>query len=130
MRPQPNAVYTTAQILQLLELSDTPHLRFYCAEYDEIAVVQTGHVTYEQLLAVPGFAELRWSYQFTTREWVPLFQAESPELVLKCVDVEAPTPGSYFEEPWVTPKGHPREQFVYDPNSPLIDWGMPDGQGA
>ena len=71
MRPQPNAVYTTAQILQLLELSDTPHLRFYCAEYDEIAVVQTGHVTYEQLLAVPGFADLKWTYQYTTREDIP-----------------------------------------------------------
>ncbi len=121
MRPQPNAVYTTAQILQLLELSDTPHLRFYCAEYDEIAVVQTGHVTYEQLLAVPGFADLKWTYQYTTREDIPLFFAVDASEVLKCVDVAPPSPAAYYEEPWVTPKGLPREQYVFDLNTPLSD---------
>lgn len=129
MYPRPNQVFTTEQAFKL-DLTDVPFLRFYCAEYDTTAVVQTSHVTDEQLLAVPGFADLKWTYQYTTREDIPLFLAVDASEVLKCVDVAPPASGSYSEEPWVTPKGRPREQYVFDPNAPLSDWEMSDGQGA
>ena len=67
--------------------------------------VQDSHVTIEEMLSVPGLAETKWSYQFTTHEWVPIFRGPSfkPETFFDIQRLEAE------DLYWITPKGFPRE---------------------
>lgn len=100
--------FTLAKVHQL-PLDDSPFLLF--THRDEEAVVQTGHVTYEQLLSVPGFADTLWEFERETHEWIPLFRyvhGLNPPIE-QFVDIE-PGLGDYEGQLWVTPKGFPREQ--------------------
>lgn len=101
--PVMHSVYTAREVYEL-ELLDSPFLRFCVG--GSMAVIQTTHLTEEQLLSVPGFADTRWRYQRTTHEWIPLFMAVSDTEVYACVDIELGP-----DEPWVTPKGFPRDQY-------------------
>lgn len=99
--------YTLTQVFDL-DLPDSPSLGF---KYEGVrTVVQDSHVTVEELLSVPGFANTRWEYIRTTNEWIPVFSAVDDEAVVACVDVEpyfGIEPGNF----WVTPKGFPRTQY-------------------
>lgn len=108
--PQRNQIYSTREIYTALKLDDAPFLRVNIK--DRSAPVQTDHCTTEQLLAVPGFADLRWRYLYTTREWIPIFSAVDDSAVLACIDVTAST-DEYESNPgwWVTPKTLPRQQL-------------------
>lgn len=107
--PVRNQHYSFEQIQSLI-LDDTPHLMF---EHQRTScVIQDSHCTTEQLMAVPGFAQLVWRYEYTTEEWIPVFKAVDVSAVLQCVDIE-----DCLAEPgclWVTPKGLPREQYKPD----------------
>lgn len=107
--PYPQRIYTTAQIAEL-DLMDMPALMF-----DHLGIttcVQDAHLSQEEFLAVPGLADVTWRYIRTTREWIAVFVCNDVPALLQCVDIE-PDTGAYNTRPdwWVTPKGHPREQY-------------------
>jgi hypothetical protein len=107
--PKINAVHTASQICSF-DLLDSPFFRF-CVD-GAIQVIQTCHLTDEELLSVPGFAGTRWRYERTTEEWIPLFRAVDDTEILACVDIEPDvSPFSRSGELWVTPKGFPRKQY-------------------
>lgn len=112
MQPKKGYSYTLRQVLQELNLEDTPHLSF-TKGVDQ--VIQNSHVTYDDLLLVPGFALTLWTYKRTTDESIPIFtwSEENAEPIEKFVDmVDLIDP--FVERKgvlWVTPKGHPREQY-------------------
>lgn len=103
-RPVRGNVYTSKEVFGLY-LLDGPFFLFW--HNDEKCVIQTSHLSEEDLLKVPGFSELQWKYIKTTDEWIPVFEAVSDTDVLVTVDI-APCVGE--DGYWVTPKGHPREQ--------------------
>lgn len=111
-KPVPGVIYTTEQLAKL-HLLDSPCLRVMDASF-MLQTVQDAHFTDEQLLAVPGFAELGWRYLYTTHEWIPIFVAVDPKLAWACLDSE-PDRSPYCDEGtlWVTPKGLPREQYIW-----------------
>lgn len=126
--PKPGSVYTAKQILLVLELKDSPHL--YFSHENRRSVLQNSHLTNEELLSVPGFAETQWTYLRTTDEWIPVFTAVDDDAVRECVDAE-PWIDPYDRDPgfWVTPKGFPRPQhykfnadgeIVYYDDTPLV----------
>lgn len=110
IRPKPGALYTAEQILNDLDLDDTPHWQFH--HEGKLCVVQDAHLTRQELLSVPGFAETTWTYIRTTSEWIPLFTATSASAVRDCVDIE-PRIDPYLDDAgfWVTPKGFQRAQY-------------------
>ena len=116
--PISGRVYTSTEIETALSLDDMPFYRFL---YNgKICVIQTGHVTSAQLLSVTGFAASRWSYERTTREWIPLFWfvgTEDEILALVDVEHEISCTGEAMAEWSVTPKGYPRAQFYANPNN-------------
>lgn len=144
MNPVRNFVYTARQILIELELRDSPSFQFWRHspfqmlndgkdaerlalmmvlgfDPDVDCVLQHSHVTDEQLLSVPGFADSRWRYIRTTDEWIPLFRLADHKRddVSQWFDLEHYI-GDYgqLDNAWsVTPKGFPREQFYADPGS-------------
>ena len=108
--PRRGDVYTAAEV-EALSLRDAPFYRFVVN--GNVEVIQTSHLTVEQLLSVPGFAQTRWRYERETHEWIPLFRAVDDAAVQACVDTE-PAIDPYGDgHPWlwVTPKGFAREQF-------------------
>lgn len=135
--PKRGQVYTLEQIYNTLELRDSAFLRFpfpsplkrdtdQWRPVDEYAprvrmqVIQTSHFTEAELLALPGWAETKWTYERETIEWIPLFTfAGEVEELVKLLDME-PSNAKFAPdmEPrywWVTPKGLPRQQY-YDIN--------------
>lgn len=71
-RPVPDGVYTTRQIYEQLNLPDDPALQVWTM--DGYQPIQTSHVTSEQILALPGVAELKWEFKWITREEIPIFR--------------------------------------------------------
>jgi hypothetical protein len=99
-RPVSNRVYTTLEVYEL-DLPDSPNLLFYVKDgsYDK-SVVQTSHITDEELLANADFGNLRWYYLRTTSEWIPVFLLCSPTTELdKVVRVEPSL--SPYDEGWL-----------------------------
>ena len=87
-----------------LDLDDSPFLMVQIE--GSWYPVQDSHVTIEEMLSVPGLADTKWAYQFTTSEWIPVFHCEpsfKPETFFDIQRMEAED--SY----WITPKGFPRE---------------------
>lgn len=70
--PVKGQVYTTLQIDNELELRDSPHLGFFNTD-GEKDVVQDSHLAVN-ISALPGWAELRWTFIRETHEWIPIFQ--------------------------------------------------------
>lgn len=111
--PKQGATYTYRQMCEVLALRDSPSLEFTVngvAQY-----LQTSHCTQEQMLAVPHMADTLWVYQRETDEWIPCFRfsEENAQFVDDLFDM-VPLIDPYADGPghlWVTPKGHPREQY-------------------
>lgn len=106
--PVRNGQYTYSQMMAMY-LDDTPHLMFQVGNV--ACTVQDSHITQEQLLTVPGFSALLWRYEYTNHEFIPIFKAVDNEAVLQCVDIEPLSDDT--ESLWVTPKGFPRERYVW-----------------
>lgn len=110
-RPKQAAIYTAKQILEELDLMDTPFFRFHYN--NEIQVIQSTHCGDAALLEVPGFAESRWRYEYTTDEWIPLFMLDKDQDITAWVDME-PDNNPYVDNNrimYVTPKGFPDQQY-------------------
>lgn len=110
MIPVPGKVYTFAQMLKL-DLDDSPHLGF--EKNGARQVIQCGHVTSDELLSVPGFAESTWRYSHTTDEWIPVFEFVGSEADIdKLVDYREVDGefADFFPEGmlYVCPKNFPR----------------------
>lgn len=145
MYPVRNTVYTARQVLTVLTLKDSAFFKFrrhspfqrvgdgkdadrlqlmeaLSFGVDVDCVLQNSHVTDKELLSVPGFAESRWEYLFTTDEWIPIFRLASDQPrdeVERWFDLEHEI-GEYGQliNSWsVTPKGFPREQYYLDSRS-------------
>lgn len=109
--PRRGEEYSFEELLQLT-LDDDANLSFVHEGLN--AVIQSTHITDAELLSVPGFSQTRWRYIRTTSEWIPIFHAVDSEEVLKCVDVEPSACKFTTPHWWATPKGFPREQYVYE----------------
>lgn len=119
MYPLRNEVYTLAQIQNDLELRDGPSLNFVIRAKDASTIeacLQDSHVTTEELLTVPGFADSKWRYHYETSEWIPVFyySDENEKPITDFIDFEEHI-DPHRDEPdlWCTPKGFPREQYYY-----------------
>jgi hypothetical protein len=109
-QPIPQRTYTFAEVTQL-DLLDSPHL---CVSPNHLpGVIQNSHVTDEQFLAIPGFADTQWRYIRTNHEWIPLFVAIDPKHVLTFLHWELDKNPLYGPEWWITPKAYPRAQYEY-----------------
>jgi hypothetical protein len=108
MRGKIGELYTLEQVYAL-DLPDSPFLRVKLSN-GQIAPIQTSHLTDKELLSVlPDFKETWWRFQRITREYIPLFMFEDFRPIELYVDVDY-IPDEYSSEPWVTPKGFPRER--------------------
>lgn len=105
--PQRNKVYTLKEIETELKLRDSPFLMVQIDGQDN--PIQLSHVNPAELLLVDGWAETKWSYQYETDEWIPIFH-QVGESVMDLIDHE---PDEYAPSPkcrWVVPKAFPRAQ--------------------
>lgn len=91
-----------------MELPDTPCFEFSLD--NEPGVIQTAHVSVEELATLTELGETEWRYRYTTREWIPVFRFHGdPETLRNVLDIE-PSTDEFNPGWWVTPKGFPREQ--------------------
>jgi hypothetical protein len=101
--PQSNTIYTFHEIINILQLSDSPFLQF--VYNDTECIIQTSHVSDESLLNIPGMKESLWCFEKTTREAIPLFwYSDYNSDILKFVDIIDLGNERYL----ATPIGHPR----------------------
>lgn len=107
MRPIRSVIYTSEQVLKELKLRDSPFFRLQ--HRGKLTPIQISHVTTNDLLSIPGFAELEWIYRYETDEWIPVFDAADDEAVAKLLDFE-PWEGKEDKHFWATPKMFPRKQ--------------------
>lgn len=107
MRPIRSLTYTSEQVFRELKLRDSPFLRLY--HCDKLTPIQTSHITPDELLSIPGFAELEWIYRYETDEWIPVFDAADDKAVAKLLNFE-PWEGKEDKHLWTTPKMFPRKQ--------------------
>jgi len=91
-------VYTLAQVLKLDLDDESPFLIFVRSKS---MVIQTSHVTDDDLLKVPGMADSQWRYLYTTDECCPIFHFVGPGPITDLVDIVGTL---------ATPKGFPRER--------------------
>ena len=112
--PRSNTTYTLRQIVEELYLRDSPCLGFRLDGKD--GVIQDSHVSGEDMLAIPGFADSQWLYVRETEEWIPIFRYVGSQAITDFVDVEDSI--DYYTGEveqnalWVTPKGFPLAQSV------------------
>lgn len=110
--PRPQHRYTSRQMLKQLTLPDGPSWGFWHVATSSMGCIQDSHLTIEELLSVPGFADLKWQYIRTTQEWIPVFliAPEDYAALLLCLDhVTYRCPYEEREMQWFTPKGFPRD---------------------
>jgi hypothetical protein len=107
--PVRGVTYTLEQIMRDLRLRDSPALMVEMNT--RMSCVQDSHLSEEELLSVPGFAQTKWRYVRETIEWIPVFHWADAADPLTFLDAEPSNddPGLYH---WITPKGFPREQQV------------------
>lgn len=107
--PVRGQTYTLAEI-ETLELRDSPFLRIPVD--GELYPTQTSHMDVRLVNVSPEWANSKWTYQYETDEWIPLFRfAGTPEEQAALVDVyEVPVEKRLFRDErefMVTPKGFP-----------------------
>lgn len=106
--PKRGQQYTLLQIMKDLYLRDSPHL---CIDVEGVdGVMQTSHLTEEELLSVDKIGDTNWQYVRETDEWIPIFKyVGNPHNlpITHFVDVEdyAALPPHDHEKFWITPKG-------------------------
>ena len=112
--PRRGEVFTGAEIYKL-PLRDSPYLSVPVAHDPEVsfddAPIQDAHVTFDEMLAVPGFAESQWRFIRETDEWIPVFDfIGTAEEALAFCDVTKVWRSTWDRyEWWIVPKGHPRD---------------------
>ena len=110
--PVRGQLYTLREVYNL-NLRDSPHLGVVID--GNSSVVQDSHVTTEEMLSVPGFADTKWEYIRETHEWIPIFRyAKVNPPITDFVDYEPENSEWALKEGglWVTPKGFTREQYT------------------
>jgi hypothetical protein len=105
--PRGGEVYTLEQITRELYLRDSPALMVQLNA--KMSCVQNSHLTDNELLSVPGFAQTKWRYIRETDEWIPVFHWADAADPCKFLDVE-PLNDEPDRYDWITPKGFRREQ--------------------
>jgi hypothetical protein len=98
--PKINTVYSFNEIATKLNLPDSPFLQF--VYNDTRCIIQTSHISDNDLLGIPGMSESLWCYEKTTRENIPLFWYYDND-ILAIVDIEKIKGSRYL----ATPKGFP-----------------------
>ena len=106
-KPVTQKVYSLRDLIETLELQESPFLMVTIDGYQ--CLIQSSHITDEDLLAIPGMDETYWKYLRTTNEWIPIFIAVG-DAVMACIDYEKAEDSTDFW--WVTPKG-----FYYNQHS-------------
>ncbi len=112
VRPTRGTVYTFEQICNLY-LRDSPHLKFIHNNIE--GVVQTSHVTEEELLRNEKFKNSKWRYIRETDEWIPIFvySEENSQDITEIADLTISQYGRQYSNNdywWATPKDHPRPE--------------------
>lgn len=111
--PKMGAILTLKE-LEMLDLPDSPCLEFRFKGI--VGWVQNSHITQEDFLSNENFNSTKWRYQYTTREWIPVFIYVDDRPINQFLDLELMdreknyTPDEDPDTWWATPKGFPREQ--------------------
>lgn len=111
--PKQGTTYTFKQIVEQLDLRDSACLLF--KENGMEQNIQDSHVNEHEVLALPHWAESRWTYRYETEEWIPVFDFASDNTISidDLIDKE-PQIDPYAEKPgvlWCVPKTKTREQY-------------------
>lgn len=106
--------YTLAQIINDLELDDSPFLMVEME--DEFIPMQTSHFLKAELLKVEGWSELQYYYIRTTNECIPIFHLvpEHKEKFVALCDINTTVYTGWNQTEdgyWITPKAFPRKQY-------------------
>jgi hypothetical protein len=113
--PKPGQVYSFKEIAEELILKDSPFLFLEIpgSAIGSLQVIQTSHVSDEEMLKIPRMAKSLWVYVRTTPESIPLFWAVDNIKALELVNYQQDlSPYSKPGSMWVTPKGYFLEQSV------------------
>lgn len=107
--PTPGATYSYREICETLMLRDTPCLSFF--DEDGRQVIQDSHMTEEEMLEVPGFAESKWVYERETHEWIPIFRyaKDNTGSIMEIIDKVDKTNCQEHECVYFLPKGTDRQ---------------------
>ncbi|TPG59882.1 hypothetical protein [Ewingella americana] len=130
IQPQSGKTYTLQQILTNMDLRDAPSLNFTIDGIE--TCLNDSHVSEEDLLTIPGFAESLWNYVRETSEWVPIFQYSkaNTQPMTDFIDYEdLVDPHSDYDAPkelWCIPKGFPRQQYYRVKKDGSIVGGLHD----
>lgn len=113
IHPKSGTTYTFKQIVEVLYLRDSACLTF--RENDMDQNIQDSHLSQEAMLALPHWADSRWTFRRETEEWVPVFtfSNDNAEFLDDLIDKE-PEIDPHAERPgvlWCVPKGQAREQY-------------------
>lgn len=104
--PRPGSVHDLSCILMGMELPDSPCLVVNIQGIE--SVIQYAHVSYEQLLSIPGIGGTLWEFERVTHEHIPVFHfAGSQDTLKDIVDIQE-NKHKAMKRFWVTPKGFPR----------------------
>lgn len=108
IHPKSGEVYTLFCIEKELKLDDIPCLNFKFGRY---GTVQMSHLTSEELLSIPLFADTLWQYERTTFEWIPIFRYSDrnkyPVTRFLTLEIDKENPSTW----WACPIGFPRKQW-------------------
>lgn len=87
MNPSPKRgqIYTFEEMTRL-DLDDSPHLCF--THEGKSSVIQDSCATNADMLSIPGFAQSKWKYRYTTHECIPIFQYVGEEPITTWVTIE------------------------------------------
>lgn len=113
IHPRAGQTYSLRQIAETLYLRDSPSLGFTHEGRD--GVIQDSHLTEEEMLTVPGFADSQWRFVRETHEWIPIFRYAGSQPITDFIEIEQAVDywtGRKEDAWWAVPKGFPRPQEV------------------
>jgi hypothetical protein len=109
--PIQRAIYTLRQIEENLKLLDSPCLIINCG-IKGFHPIQTSHYSLADLFTMPEWADSKWEYQYTTKEWIPVFYAVDSMSLYNLLSI-APSKAEYANDGdmWIVPLLFPREEM-------------------
>lgn len=109
--PVRGAIYTLTEIEKNLKLLDSPFLLVHIPN-EGFHPIQTSHFLADDMLAIKEWAESKWEYSHTTREWIPIFHALNSESIRELCDIsESKCEFANDGDMWIVPKAFPREEI-------------------
>ena len=104
-------IYSLTEIEKNLKLLDSPCLLVYIP-HEGFHAIQNAHFLADDILAIKEWAESKWEYSHTTREWIPVFHALNSEIIKELCDIsKSKAEFASDGDMWIVPKAFPREEI-------------------